>query len=68
MAWKVSASGQVWIAENNGNKFLGNMQQVETFLDEQDNVRRQQVVEKIRMRRAKRRMTKLLNWLYNHNK
>lgn len=68
MAWKVSASGQVWIAENNGNKFLGNMQQVETFLDEQDNVRRQQVMEKIRMRRAKRRMIKLLNWLYNHNK
>lgn len=57
--WNVYANGSFWQASHSGRIVAGNKQQIESFLDAQ---------EQIRKRRAKKRMAKLLNWLYNQKK
>lgn len=64
MNWQISPHGNGWVAVSRNTRFFGNKTEVEQFLDLRESQRQQ----RIRERRAKRRMAKLLDWLYNHKK
>lgn len=64
MDWKISVYGIFWQASCGERIIMGSKEKIEDFLDNQETIRER----KIRKRRAKKRLSKLISWLYNHKK